>query len=464
MEKQLKRDVLAEASRGGYRILLNDEDSSGNLIAEWVSLQNTTDALTVREAFALAIGAVVQRHNEIRLALDKLIRSEPLFCARLSSTAETGREGLESDDELPLMSPEAESNGLDYCPRPHHKSKDDDKTKLINKNDEPTLIGDYYPVAFPQSIAIDYHRTPITDEQAPSPEIVDAIVSHLEAARDTTPGHLLVVVNCQMGRGRTTTGMVISGLWCAVRNRYDGNLDDDDAVASPELLEAVQLKQQSEAPSTTSTTSSTTSSSGSGNDSSSNSSTETAETTPSTPPSTESSVSEAESSDTEAEPSSHVVPTSTLGPRSVSTSMYHFSATRRAELENRHVAALKKGWYSVITALVRVLPDGVRVKVETDKMIDRSSAMQNLREVVYDMQALADKALERKRSYFVKKGQNFLVRYFYLICINAYLRQHVADDFSVPFSQWLRVCSLCSSIMFTSLFFSALSSFYSVIH
>lgn len=53
-----------------------------------------------------------------------------------------------------------------------------------------------------------YHRIPITDEHAPLPETFDQIINVLK----TTPpcgSQYCFAWNCQMGRGRTTTGMVI---------------------------------------------------------------------------------------------------------------------------------------------------------------------------------------------------------------------------------------------------------------
>lgn len=57
-----------------------------------------------------------------------------------------------------------------------------------------------------------YYRLPITDEQAPIPSMFDRIVALLE---QHSPCDL--VFNCQMGRGRTTTFMIISLVYHALR-------------------------------------------------------------------------------------------------------------------------------------------------------------------------------------------------------------------------------------------------------
>ena len=54
-----------------------------------------------------------------------------------------------------------------------------------------------------------YHRLPVTDERAPAPLIVDTFVALFES----NPSDSIFIFNCQMGRGRTTTGMIIYALW-----------------------------------------------------------------------------------------------------------------------------------------------------------------------------------------------------------------------------------------------------------
>ncbi|PRP83694.1 hypothetical protein PROFUN_03849 [Planoprotostelium fungivorum] len=58
---------------------------------------------------------------------------------------------------------------------------------------------------------VDYHRVAVTDEQAPEEKDFDDIVKRVHDGiggdKDTH-----IILNCQMGRGRTTTGMVIATL------------------------------------------------------------------------------------------------------------------------------------------------------------------------------------------------------------------------------------------------------------
>ena len=50
---------------------------------------------------------------------------------------------------------------------------------------------------------VTYYRLPITDEQSPIPKVFDEIAVIVSNSED-------IIFNCQMGRGRTTTGMIIT--------------------------------------------------------------------------------------------------------------------------------------------------------------------------------------------------------------------------------------------------------------
>ena len=182
-----------------------------------------------------------------------------------------------------------------------------------------------------------YYRTPITDEQAPSPAALDAMIRYLEAGRSEP--RRAIMINCQMGRGRTTTGLVISCLWCLHRG-----LVSRDAFA--QLVRAQKAQSTSPAP-----------------------------------------------------------PSDTPG------------------LSPTLAASLRAGWYRLITSLVRVLPQGQALKAEVDDVIDVCGAMQNLRSAIVDVQVSAMTCLPKKTAFFVRRGTNYLIRYFFLITINAYLQE-----------------------------------------
>ncbi|XP_037496180.1 paladin isoform X2 [Jatropha curcas] len=76
-------------------------------------------------------------------------------------------------------------------------SRDSVKTPL-EANEELQLEGYLF----------DYERVPITDEKSPEEQDFDTLVDRIYGANLNTE----IVFNCQMGRGRTTTGMVIATL------------------------------------------------------------------------------------------------------------------------------------------------------------------------------------------------------------------------------------------------------------
>ena len=62
---------------------------------------------------------------------------------------------------------------------------------------------------------LSYYRVPITDECAPGEDDFDAMVeilSPLVSKLMRNSESPAIVMNCQMGRGRTTTGMVVATL------------------------------------------------------------------------------------------------------------------------------------------------------------------------------------------------------------------------------------------------------------
>jgi hypothetical protein len=66
---------------------------------------------------------------------------------------------------------------------------------------------------------VEFHRLPITDEQAPLPAIFDQLLALL-------PLHSTFVFNCQMGRGRTTTAMIVLLVDYLIRyHRYNACAD-----------------------------------------------------------------------------------------------------------------------------------------------------------------------------------------------------------------------------------------------
>lgn len=63
---------------------------------------------------------------------------------------------------------------------------------------------------------VNYYRVPITDGASPSIGLFDSFFQVIQGADRKDP----VIFNCQMGGGRTTTGMVIA---CLIRAKLYGS-------------------------------------------------------------------------------------------------------------------------------------------------------------------------------------------------------------------------------------------------
>jgi len=89
--------------------------------------------------------------------------------------------------------------------------------------DDIMTPGDVFNLMAKEGYNIDYGRVAITDEQAPLPgalsQLLERVTSAYESAGD-------FIFNCQMGRGRTTTGMVTA---CLIATSM--NLKRDECVS-----------------------------------------------------------------------------------------------------------------------------------------------------------------------------------------------------------------------------------------
>ena len=303
MERQLRRDLLAESERmrvsgshaagglsttglgedqaslsvsvGAGRALLHDEDSSGNLIAVWQLNVTKTSIQTPQQQFLRCFDEAARAHAA------ELAAESPRARAR--------------DD--------SESGGVDFT--------------------------------------ASYYRTPITDEQAPSPATLDDLIKFLDTARDSP--RPVIVFNCQMGRGRTTTGLIIACLWCIHRNKVSPVWMEEAAAAAANAAAKTKIA------------------------------------TPATPsrsilrtlsvqqlgtaaPSAASPAAAAAVAPTTSTSSTYMAPSSITGDDEQSVN----------KREDEFANGLKHGWFKLIQSLVRVLPDGPNIKKQVDRVIDQS--------------------------------------------------------------------------------------------
>ncbi|WVR08265.1 hypothetical protein IAU60_005312 [Kwoniella sp. DSM 27419] len=99
-----------------------------------------------------------------------------------------------------------------------------------------------YQSVIQEGYKVDYVRVAITDEQAPLPVTLQVLVDRIAAGLDKGTDF---VFNCQMGRGRTTTGMTVAALIATIESEDEGidpAVSDDDMDESEEgMPEATQF-------------------------------------------------------------------------------------------------------------------------------------------------------------------------------------------------------------------------------
>jgi len=84
-------------------------------------------------------------------------------------------------------------------------------------------------------VQIDYDRVAITDEQAPLPGALSQLLTRIRTGLSFAGDFIF---NCQMGRGRTTTGMVTACL-ISTTLTWDGNAFEFDGEDEEEGYDAM---------------------------------------------------------------------------------------------------------------------------------------------------------------------------------------------------------------------------------
>ncbi|KAL5138557.1 Paladin [Glycine soja] len=197
---------------------------------------------------------------------------------------------------------------------------------------------------------VDYERVPITDEKSPKEWDFDILVHKISQADVNTE----IIFNCQMGRGRTTTGMVIATLFYLNRIGASGI------------------------------------------------------------------------------------------PRSNSVGRVSQCLTNVADYIPNSEEAIRRGEYTVIRSLIRVLEGGVEGKRQVDKVIDKCASMQNLREAIGTYRnSILWQPDEMKREASLSFFVEYLERYYFLICFAVYIHSEMATLCSSSvdrssFTDWMR--------------------------
>ncbi|PPD76768.1 hypothetical protein GOBAR_DD26307 [Gossypium barbadense] len=225
-----------------------------------------------------------------------------------------------------------------------------------------SLEGDGFPIK--------YARVPITDGKAPKSSDFDRLAANIASASKDTA----FVFNCQMGRGRTTTGTVIA---CLVKLRIDygrpikvlpGDVNHEQADGS-----------------------------------------------------------------------------SSSGEESGSDATRLTSSTVKVRTKNEQGRAFGIDDILLLWKITRLFDNGVECREVLDAIIDRCSALQNIRQAVLHYRKVFNQQhIEpRVRRVALNRGAEYLERYFRLIAFAAYLGSEAFDSFcgqgecKMSFKNWL---------------------------
>ncbi|KAI9006470.1 inositol hexakisphosphate-domain-containing protein [Hyaloraphidium curvatum] len=100
----------------------------------------------------------------------------------------------------------------------------------LNEGDVQTPL-ELYQSVIARGFSIEYSRVPITDEQAPIPGVFDILLQRVLGRA----GGADMVYNCQMGRGRTTTGLAVTCLCEMVAGNPSLLARRTDSAPSPDV-------------------------------------------------------------------------------------------------------------------------------------------------------------------------------------------------------------------------------------
>ncbi|KAL4323919.1 hypothetical protein GQ457_11G001890 [Hibiscus cannabinus] len=217
---------------------------------------------------------------------------------------------------------------------------------------------------------IKYARVPITDGKAPKSSDFDTLAANIASA----PKDTAFVFNCQMGRGRTTTGTVIA---CLVKLRI--NYGRPIKV----LLDEVNHEQPDES--------------------------------------------------------------SSSGDESGSNATRLKSSIVEVRAKNEQGCAFGIDDILLLWKITRLFDYGVECREALDAIIDRCSALQNIRQAVLQYRKVFNQqhVEPRVRRVALNRGAEYLERYFLLIAFAAYLGSEAFDGFCgqgecmMTFKNWL---------------------------
>ncbi|KAK3150056.1 hypothetical protein QOZ80_3AG0227260 [Eleusine coracana subsp. coracana] len=239
-------------------------------------------------------------------------------------------------------------------------------------NDAVLTPSEVYKHLESEGLPIKYARVPITDGKAPKSSDFDTIALNIAAASKDTA----FVFNCQMGRGRTTTGTVIA---CLLKLRIDHG--------RPIRIPACQNSQEDD------------------NDD---------------------------------------------GYSSGAETMDHNGHLNSESWKPRTLTKLPSGLgindILLLRKITRLFNNGIECRQTLDAVIDRCSALQNIRQAVLQYTKVINQqhVEPRVRRVALNRGAEYLERYLKLIAFSAYLGSEAFDGFcgqgeaTISFKGWLQ--------------------------
>uniref|UniRef100_A0ACD5X113 Uncharacterized protein n=1 Tax=Avena sativa TaxID=4498 RepID=A0ACD5X113_AVESA len=242
-----------------------------------------------------------------------------------------------------------------------------------NVNDEAVLTPlEVYKRLDSEGLPIKYARVPITDGKAPKSSDFDTVAMNVATAcKDAA-----LVFNCQMGRGRTTTGTVIA---CLLRLRVD--------YGRPIGMPAIRNNHEDT---------------------------------------------------TDADYSSGEETIDHNGHLSSDSWKPHTLADLHSRFDINDILLLRK--------ITRLFDNGIECRKILDTVIDKCSALQNIRQAVLQYtKVINQQNMEpRVRRVALNRGAEYLERYLKLIAFSAYLGSKAFDGFcaqgetKISFKNWLQ--------------------------